>query len=127
MNNHRDVTISDLQTGVSHLEVECGTHTSSDIEFVKTHIDVLLACHDTLQKVNKLESLSGLFPFRYQECFTFVIKSFLLSLSHYDMSKSVSLSLSSVLHLTVYQVFSAALLPFSILLQAVKPKVHKLP
>ncbi|KAL5250398.1 hypothetical protein ACHWQZ_G016208 [Mnemiopsis leidyi] len=54
LNNHRDVTISDLQSGVSYLEVECGTHTSSDIEFVKTHIDVLLACHDTLQKVNKL-------------------------------------------------------------------------
>ena len=53
LNNHRDVTISDLQSGVSYLEVECGTHTSSDIEFVKTHIDVLLACHDTLQKVWK--------------------------------------------------------------------------
>ena len=53
LNNHRDVTISDLQTGVNYLEVECGTHTSSDIEFVKTHIDVLLACHDTLQKVSK--------------------------------------------------------------------------
>ena len=47
------MTISDLQSGVSYLEVECGTHTSSDIEFVKTHIDVLLACHDTLQKVRE--------------------------------------------------------------------------
>ena len=51
LHNHRDVTISDLQGGLSYLEEECGQHTSSDIEFVKTHIDVLLACHDTLQKV----------------------------------------------------------------------------